>query len=151
MTQPQSPNPITASRDPPASSDNPGNSPGLLEEVWLLGRELRAAAHSQVRLAALETRQAGESLVSIIAMGMVAAALIFSAWLALAGAMMMVLVESGLMATSTALLLAMAANVLIAVILIAAIRRKSRRLLLSATVNSLAPPLPDAPNAGTPA
>jgi hypothetical protein len=148
---PQSPNAIIASRDPPASSDSPRISPGLLEEVWLLGRELRAAAHSQVRLAALETRQAGESLVSIIAMGLIAGGLVFSAWLALVGAVMMALVERGLMTTSIALLLAMAANVLIALILIAAIRRKSRRLLLSATVNSLAPPPPDSSNPGTPA
>lgn len=144
-----SPNAIIASRDPLASSDNPGNSPGLLEEIRLLGRELRATAHSQVRLAALETRQAGESLVSIIAAGLIAAGLVFSAWLALVGAVMMALVERDLMTTSTALLLAMSANVLIAVTLIAAIRRKSRRLLLSATVNSLAPPPPDASKPGT--
>ena len=46
---PQPPNAIIASCDVPASSDNLGNSPGLLGEVRLLGRELRAAAHSQVR------------------------------------------------------------------------------------------------------
>lgn len=136
---PQSPNASIASRDPPASSDEPGNSPGLLEEVWVFGQELSAAAHSQVRLAALETRLAGESLVSMVAMGVVAAALGIVTWLALVGASMMALVERGLMTTSTALLLAMSANALIVLILIAAIRRKSRRLLLSATVNSLAP------------
>lgn len=146
---PQPPNGNIPSSNVPASSDNSGNSPGLLEEVWLLGHELRAAAHSQVRLAALETRQAGESLVSIIAMGLVAAGLVFSAWLALVGAVLMALVESGLMTTSTALLLAMSANVLIALILIAAIRRKSRRLLLPATVDSLAPQPPDFSKAGT--
>jgi hypothetical protein len=56
---PQPPNAIIASCDVPASSDNPGNSPGLLGEVRLLGRELRAAAHSQVRLAAPDSSNPG--------------------------------------------------------------------------------------------
>lgn len=137
---PQPPEAITALRNRSATCDNAGNSPGVLEEVLLLGRELRATAHSHVRLAALETRQAGESLVFIIAAGLVAGGLLLSAWLALAGAATMALVERGLMTTSTALLLAMLANAIIAVILIITIRRKSHRLLLSATVNSLAPP-----------
>lgn len=145
---PLSPNAIIAPRDAPDSSDNPGNSPGLLEEVWLLGGELRATALSRLRLAALETRQAGESLVSIIATGLIAAGLVVTAWLALVGAVMMALVERGFITTSSALLLAMSANLLIAVILIVAIRRKSRRLLLSATVNSLAPLPQDASKPG---
>lgn len=145
----QSPNAIIASRHQRASSDKSGNSPGLLDEFLLLGHELRATAHSQLRLAALETRQAGESLISIIAMGLIAAGLVFSTWLALVAAVMLALVERGLMTASAASLLAMAANMLIALVLIAAIRRKSRRLLLSATVNSLAPPPPDISKAGT--
>lgn len=143
-----SPDAMNASRDPLASSDKPGDGPGLLEEVCLLGRELRATAHSRVRLAALETRQAGESLVSIIATGLIAAGLVFSAWLALVGVVMMALVERGQITIPAALLLAMSVNVLIAVILIAVIRRKSRRLLYSATVNSLAPPPRDASKPG---
>lgn len=136
---PQPTNTIGTTRHPSASPDKPGNSPGLLDEFWLLGHELRAAAYSQVRLAALETRLAGESLISIIAMGLIVAALIFSTWLALVAAVMLALVERGLVNASTASLLAMAANIVVALVLIAAIRRKSRRLLLSATVNSLAP------------
>ena len=146
---PQSPNAIMAHRHPRASSDKSGNDPGLLDEFLLLGHELRAAAHSQLRLAALETRQAGESLISIIAMGLIAAGLVFSTWLALVAALMLALVERGLMTASDASLLAMAANMLIALVLIAAIRRKSRRLLFSATVNSLAPSEPDTSKAGT--
>lgn len=134
----QSPNAIIGSRHASASSDKPGNRPGLLDEFWLFGHELRATAHSQLRLAALETRRAGESLIIIIAMGLIAAALIFSTWLALVAAVTLALVENGLVTASTASLLAMAANMLIALVLIAAIRRKSRHLLLSATVNSLA-------------
>lgn len=144
-----SPDAITALRNRSATCDNAGNSPGLLEEVRLLGRALRATAHSQVRLAALETRQAGESLVFIIAAGLVAAGLVLSAWLALVGAAIMALVVHGQMTAGTALLLAMAANALIAVILITTIRRRSHRLLLSATVNSLAPPPPRACESGT--
>lgn len=146
---PQSSNVITASPQPPASSNKPGDSPGLLDEFWLLGHELRAAAHSQVRLAALETRQAGESLISIIAMGLIAGGLVFATWLALVGAVMLALMERGLMNASTASLLAMAANLLVALVLIAAIRRKSRHLLLSATVNSLAPRPTDESKQGT--
>jgi len=146
---PQSPNSLIAPRDVPASSDKPGNSPGLLDDVWLLGHDLRAAAYSQVRLAALETRQAGESLISIIAMGLIAAGLVFSTWLALVGAVMLALVERGLVNASTASLLAMVANLLVALVLIVAIRRKSRHLLLSATVKSLAPRPKDESKRGT--
>jgi uncharacterized membrane protein YqjE len=146
---PQSPNAIIESRHPQASSHKPGHDPGLWDEFLLLGQELRAAAHSQLRLAALETRLAGEGLISIIAMGLIAAGLIFSTWLALVAAVMLALVERGLMTASAASLLAMAANMLVALVLIAAIRRKSRRLLLSATVNSLAQSEPDASKAGT--
>lgn len=146
---PHTPNATFASRHHSPSSDKPVNSPGLLDEFCLLGHELRAVAYSQLRLAALETRQAGESLISIIAMGLIAAGLVFSTWLALVAAVMMALVERGLMTTSAASLLAMAVNMLFVLVLIAAIRRKSRRLLLSATVNSLAPPPPDISKAGT--
>jgi uncharacterized membrane protein YqjE len=147
---PQSPNAIIESRHPQeASSDKSGENPGLLDEFVLLGRELRATAHSQLRLAALETRQAGESLITIIAMGLIAAGLIFSTWLALVAAVMLALVERGLMTASAASLLAMAANMLVALVLIAVIRRRSRHLLLSATVNSLAPPPSDNSKAGT--
>lgn len=146
---PQSPNAISASRHPRASSGKSENKPGLLDEFLLLGQELRATAHSHVRLAALETRQAGESLVSIIAMGLIAAGLVFSTWLALVAAVMMALVERGMMSTSSASLLAMAANMLVALVLISVIRRKSRNLLLSATVNSLAVPESESAESGS--
>ncbi len=62
-----------------AGGTQPHNS-GLLVEVKLLWRELRALAHDQWMLAALEARLAGKSLVTMIATGVMVAALLVSAW-----------------------------------------------------------------------
>ncbi len=139
-----------ARADPSTSSGSSGRAPGLLGEVLLLGRELRSVAHGQMRLAALETRHAGESLVAIIVMGLVAAGLCISAWLALVASGLMALVERGLLAASTALLLGAVINVVFVVLLVVFIRRRSRALLLSATVNSFKPTPPAAASSGTP-
>jgi hypothetical protein len=132
-----------ASADPSASSGNPGRPPGLLGEVLLLGRDLRSMAHGQLRLAALETRHAGESLVGIVAMGLVAAGLGLSAWLALIAAGGMALVEVGVLTASVALLLGAVINIVLALLLVVLVRQRSRALLLSATVDSLRPAPPD--------
>ncbi len=55
----------------------PGDS-GLLEEVKSLWQELRGLAHDELTLAALETRLAGKSLVTMIAAGVMVAVLLVS-------------------------------------------------------------------------
>jgi uncharacterized membrane protein YqjE len=128
-----------AAHDTNTSSEDTERSPDLAEEVRGLERELRAIVHDYVRLAALETRRAGESLVKIVAMGSVVAVMVCTAWLLAAGWAGIVLVENNVLNRGGALLAIAAANVLIALVVIVAIRRESRHLLMSATVHFLKP------------
>ncbi len=95
--------------------------------------------HDHLVLAALETRQAGESLVRIIAMGLITACLLSTAWLALVSAVVIVLVQHTLLTASIALMLVFAVHGLVAMLLIAAIRKRSRSLLFPATISRLEP------------
>lgn len=126
-----------------ASSTSPGTSghrPGVLQDVRSLARELRGLFHDQVGLAALETRQAGESLVWMITLGVMVGGVLLSAWLGLLAAVVLALIERGVMTSpSVALLLVVGANLLLAVILGWAIRRRLPRLQFPATVRSLTP------------
>ena len=121
----------------PAGSAPPSVS-GLLEEAKSLWQELRGLAHDQLALAALETRLAGKSLVTMIAAGVMVAVLLVSAWLGLVGAVVLWLTGIGVVA-SIAILLAVAANLLLALILYDMIRRQSRHLQFPATLRSLRP------------
>jgi len=115
----------------------PGNS-GLLEDAKSLWHELCGLAHDRLMLAALETRLAGKSLVTMIAAGVMVAALLVGAWLGLMGAAVLWLVSIGVIA-SVAMLLAVAANLVFALILYDVIRRQSRHLQFPATLRSLRP------------
>ena len=123
--------------EPPAVGAPPGDS-GLLEGVKALWFELRAMVHDQLTLAALETRRAGRSLVTMIAAGVMVAVLLISAWLGLMGAAVLWLVGVGVM-PSIAMLFAVAANLVFAVLLYELIRRRSRHLQFPATLRSLRP------------
>ena len=100
---------------------------------------MRGLFHDQVGLAALETRQAGESLVWMVTLGVMAGGLLLSAWLGLLAVIVLAPVERGVMNPSAALLLALGANLLLAVLLGWAIRRQLPRLQFPATVRSLTP------------
>lgn len=110
----------------------------LLEDVKSLWDELRGLLHDRLTLAALETRLAGESLVTMVAAGVMVAVLLVSAWLGLMGAIVLWLINIGVMA-SIAMLVAVAANLVFALILYEVIRRQSRHLQFPATLNSLCP------------
>lgn len=121
------------------TSEASGQEPGLLEAARLLERELRSVVHDHLFLAALETRQAGESLVRIIAMGVITACLLVTAWLALVSTIVIVLVQHSLATAGSALMLVFAVHCLFAMLLVAAIRRRSRNLLFPATISRLKP------------
>lgn len=121
------------------SSTKSGQEPGLLETAKLLGRELREVVHDHLFLAALETRQAGESLVGIIAMGLFTACLLLTAWLALVGTVVIMLVQHSLLTASSALILVFAVHCLLALLLVTAIRRRSRCLLFPDTISQFEP------------
>ncbi len=125
-----------------SSTTSPGTSgqrPGVLQDVRSLARELRGLFHDQVGLAALETRQAGESLVWMIILGVLVGGLLLSAWIGLLAAVVVALIAGGVAGPSVAILLAVSANVLLAVILGWAIRSRLPHLQFPATVRSLTP------------
>jgi len=122
--------------EPAATGGTPPSDPGLLEEAKSLWHDLRGLAHDQLALAALETKLAGKSLVTMIAAGVLIAALLVSAWLGLMGAAVLWLVDMGVAAT-IALLVAVSANLLLALFLYYVIRRLSRHLQFPATLRSI--------------
>ena len=124
--------------EPAASGSAPASGSGLLEGAASLWQELRGLAHEQLTLAALETRLAGKSLVTMIAAGVMVAVLLVSAWLGLVGAVVLWLIGMGVTA-SIALLLAVVANLVFALILYNVIRRQGRHLQFPATLRSLRP------------
>ena len=112
------------------------NDSTVLEDAQSLWYELLGLTHDRLLLAALETRHAGESLVSMMLAGVMVAFLLISAWIGVMVAVVLSLVENGI-AASDAILLAAAFNLVFALILIVVIRRKSRSLQFPATLRSL--------------
>jgi len=126
----------TATQNEPIGSN-------ALDDVQSLWHELRGLIYEHLRLAALETRRAGESLVTMLIAGVMVAVLLIGAWLGIMVAVVLMLIEHGMVA-STAILLAVAINLLIALLLCGVIRRKSHYLQFPALLGSLEPvPLKD--------
>ena len=119
-----------------ATHGDPVSDSTVLEDAQSLLHELLGLTHDRFRLAALETRRAGESLVSMILAGVMVAFLLSSAWLGLMAAAVLGLIDNGIVASS-AILLAVAFNLLLALILCRVMRRKSRYLQFPATLRSL--------------
>ncbi len=121
-----------------SGSGDPVKDSGVLEDAQLLWRQLREQGHDRFRLVALETQRAGMSLVAMIIAGVMAALLLISAWIGLLAAVVLMLIEYGVVA-SNAILFATVFNLLLALILCGVIRRKSRSLQFPATLRSLRP------------
>ncbi|MDP3334097.1 MAG: phage holin family protein [Methylococcaceae bacterium] len=130
-----------------AQSSEPQNVAGVLAEAQLLWDELRGLGVDRIRLAALETQRAGDSLVSMLISGVMIAVLLLSAWLGLQAAAVLLLIENGF-APSSVILLTVAANLLLTLILFGVIRRKSRFLQFPSTLRSLQPITPERPDVG---
>ena len=129
-----------------AASSDPGHRVGLPKEAALLWCELRGLAHDHLQLATLETQRAGESLVTMIAAGMMVAGLLLGAWLGLMGAAVLALTSRGVLASSSALLLAVAVNLLVALVLCGVIRRRSHHLRFPVNTGSLRPAASEFPD-----
>ncbi|WP_260839336.1 phage holin family protein [Methylomonas koyamae] len=112
----------------------------MLADIQALWDQLYGLGQDRFRLAALETRRAGQSLVTIIVAGIMLALLLSAAWLALLAAGVHWLAEYGL-AVGTAILIAVAINLLSALVLCSLIRRQSRYLQFPALQRSLKTPL----------
>ena len=119
---------------------------GIMEDAQSLWHEVCGLTHDRFRLAALETRRAGESLIVMIVSAVMVAVLLISAWLGLMVAAVFWFVENGI-AASSATLLAVAFNLLLALFLFGVIRRKSCNLQFPATLRRLQP-LPPKPHTG---
>lgn len=111
--------------------------PGLLDEARSLFTEVRGLAQDRLKLAALETRLAGQSIVRMLIAGVVAAVMVISAWLALVGMGVVALIEYGGLGAITALGVAAVVNVAAAAALYFAIRKMSRNLAFPKTVGGL--------------
>jgi uncharacterized membrane protein YqjE len=109
---------------------------GAWEEAYGLWDALCGLATERFRLAALETRRAGESLVMMILAGVVAGILLSGAWMGLMVAIVLGLIEQGVTA-SNALLLAVCVNLLALLVVSWVIRRKLKYLQFPATLGSL--------------
>ena len=119
-----------------AKCSDPVSDSSVLEDAQSFLHELLGLTYDRFRIAALETRRAGESLVSMIMAGVMVAFLLSSAWLGLMAAAVLGLIDNGVMASS-AILLAVAFNLLLVLLLCRVLRRKSRYLQFPATLRSL--------------
>jgi hypothetical protein len=124
-------------------------SSGLAQGVIGLTHELRDLAHDQLELATLETRLTVNSVLTMAVIAIVMAVLFVSAWLALAGAALLGLIDLGL-APSVAMLVLVPANLLLTYVGWIMIRRRSEKLGWPATLRSLGAPRPDGENRRTP-
>lgn len=135
-TQPHGPNQPAGSADEAHTLGN-----GLITEVKALIDEYRKLARDHIRLAALETRQAGESVVRMVISGVVAGGVAFIGWASLIGAVVAFIVEQGWLSVSMTLLLCGIFHVIMVLVLSVVIRKQGRGLLLSAIVRDLDPRL----------
>jgi uncharacterized membrane protein YqjE len=120
---------------------DPVNGSSLLDDARALWGEVRGLSHDRLQLAALETQQAGVSLVNMIMAGVLVADLLCGAWMGLLSAAVLGLIEYGIMVRS-AIMFAVVLNLLLALVLCRVIQRKSRFLQFPATLHSLKPTAP---------
>jgi uncharacterized membrane protein YqjE len=117
------------------------NSSSLLDDARDLWGEVRGLSHDRFQLAVLETQRAGVSLVNMIIAGVLVAGLLCGAWMGLLSAVVLAMIENGVMVRS-AILLAVVFNLLLALVFCRVIHRKSRYLKFPATLHSLKPESP---------
>ena len=111
-------------------------APDLLEQLRSLWSEVVLLSHERFHLAALETQQAGESLLIMIVAALLIGILLICAWLGLEAAAVLKLIEQGIVA-SRAILFAVVFNLVLVLMLFILIRRKRRHLMFPATRRSL--------------
>jgi uncharacterized membrane protein YqjE len=127
------------SSTPSGIRDNPLNdSNSVLEDARTLWQEVRGLGHDRLQLVALETQQAGVSLVNMLMAGIVVTGLLCCAWLGLLSVLVITLIDNGVIVRS-ALLLAVLLNLAPALLGYRYLRRKSYFLKFPATLQSLQP------------
>jgi hypothetical protein len=114
-------------------------TPGPLDDLSALRRELRGLVHDQLQLAALEVRLAAHSLMTMIAAAVCIGALLVAAWVGLMGAAGLGLIGMGL-EPAMVLLVLVAFTLVLAGLLRVLIRHRSRDLGLPASMRALKRP-----------
>lgn len=122
---------------PPENTAN--SSPSLIQEAKSWWEEMSGLFQSHLELAALETQQAGKSLVKMIAAGVMVALLLVTAWLGLFSAIILWFIHMGMLA-SVAILLGVIGNLALAAFLYYFIREQIHHLSWPATRRSFKKP-----------
>ena len=122
----------------PHSEKTQAQPASILADAQRLWSELQHLGYDQFQLAALETRRAGESFVTMLIVGIMLAVLLIAVWLGILAVGVLALVGQGVL-VSDALLLAIAVNLAFALVLARVLRRNSRFLQWPALTRSLQP------------
>lgn len=138
QTQPNKRADSPESAAPPRES---GIGEGVFKEAQALIGEYRSLARDHLKLAAIETRQAGESAVRMVITGVVAGGVAFIAWASLVAALVAWVVESNWLNISMTLLITGLVHIAGLIGLAFVIRKQGRGLLFSAIVRDLDPTL----------
>jgi uncharacterized membrane protein YqjE len=123
---------------PVAASDASAPPPDLGEHAASFAREVRGLVHDHLELATLETRLFIRRVLRMAMIAVFSALVLASAWLALTGAAIFVLIHFGV-APAMAMALLAAANVLLALGGWLLLRRTSARLGWPATQRTIKP------------
>lgn len=123
---------------PVAASDASAPPPDLGEYAASLASEVRGLVHDHIELATLESRLLIRRVLMMAMIAVFSALVLASAWLALTGAAVFVLIQLGI-APAMAMALLAAVNVLIALGGLLLLRRTSARLGWPATQRTLKP------------
>jgi uncharacterized membrane protein YqjE len=131
---------VEAKPTPTEATPQEATTDGLdvVPALQALGQELAGLITDRLRLAGLEARRAGESLVFMLVAGIMLAVLLTCVWLGLAGVAVLMMMEHGWTATSASFI-AVLCNFLLACLMMGLIRRKSRHLQFPSTLSSLQP------------
>jgi len=113
-------------------------SAGFIDNASALWLDLKSVLHDHLELAALEAKRAGQSLVAILAYGVVIAIMVVTAWMGLVTAGVLWLVNLGL-ASPLAVLIGVALNLAGAFGLFLLIKQASQALRFPGTVRALKP------------
>lgn len=108
----------------------------LLQQVQMLGSEVRDVLKTHFELAGMEARRAGESFVRMIAFSVIAACLTFTAWALLVCAAVIGLVSGGYLPLTLALVIVAVAHLVAAFFIVRDIKRRSRNLMFSITTSN---------------
>lgn len=119
--------------------------PPLERALGRLWDEMRALVNDQLLLASLEARRSVSTMVRIVILGLVCAALLLGAWAVAMMAVLMWLLDSG-MSSAAALMIVMGSTFLLAAAMLWLTRRSLDQVGFPATLRRLASaPLPKTP------